>query len=163
MWFGISSHIVQQTEERKHLGLNCKDINLFLASHLVMGLAPQPAIVDYFSQDKRGIFGSLWMQQHFTREKWSDIHSHLHYDPQQCIQILKINTQQLWNLDQVLVVNEMIVPFTGCWKWIQFVKGKSHNTRLKIYCLANRNFYLWIFGYIKVQSLKDQGNPKILL
>jgi hypothetical protein len=159
MWTSISTHIVEETERRESLGFQIEDINLFLASQLVMGLTPQPSIVDYFTHDKRGIFGSSWMQQHFTQSKWSHMHSHIHFDSHYCIGQVRVNSQRLWNLDQILVVDEMMVPFCGRWKWIQFVKGKPHDTGLKFYCLADRNGYLWDFWLYQGTESERSGKP----
>lgn len=113
IWLNISNAILQNTLVREETDWKIEDINLFLASMLVMGLTPEPSIEDYFKQDEIGIFGSKWMQQQFTKHKWCFMHAHIHYDYQQCIDILKTNSQQAWNLQQVLVIDEMIEPFTG--------------------------------------------------
>lgn len=164
IWSNLSTTILESTLEREDVNWNVDDINLFLSSMLVMGLTPQPSIEDYFKQDQMGIFGSKWMQKRFTEHKWSYMHSHLHFEPKQCIDILHSNSQNAWNLNQVLVVDEMIVPFTGRWKWIQYVKGKPHNTGLKIYCLADSNYYLWDFWlYEGTDSLQSSKPDDIVL
>ncbi len=104
------------------------DINLYLASLLVMGLTPEPSIEDYFKHDERGIFGSLWMQQSFSRDKWKEMNQHIHFNPNLCMSQLRLNIKGPWNLGQVLVVDEMMRTFTGRWKYIQHVKGKPHDT-----------------------------------
>jgi hypothetical protein len=159
MWSGISEHIVQETEARENFGWDINDINLFLASELVMGLSPQPQIHDYFMQDRKGIFGSLWMQQHFTQVKWSQLHSHIHFEPRDLIQALRLNGQNLWSLGQVVIVDEMMVPFTGRWKGIQFVRGKPHDTGLKFYCLADKYSYLWDFWLYEGHESERSGKP----
>ena len=160
MWSGISSHILDYTLSREmEMECNINDINLLLASQLVMGLTPQPSIVDYFKHDDTGIFGSLWMQQHFTREKWKYLNSNIHFQPRVTIQMLRSNVQMLWNLDQILIVDEMMVPFTGRWKWIQFVKGKPHDTGLKFYGLTDFNFYLWDFWLYEGSESERSGKP----
>ena len=62
MWSNMTETILKTTLAREQVEWKVEDINLFLASLLTMGLAPEPSIEDYFKQDKRGIFGSLWMQ-----------------------------------------------------------------------------------------------------
>ena len=44
-----------------------------------------------------------------------------------------------------MIVDEMLIPFTGRWKYVQYIKGKPHNTGLKMFCLADLNYYLWDF------------------
>ena len=97
------------------------------------------------------------MQQRFTEHKWSFMHSHLHFDPKECINILRTNVQSSWNLRQVLVVDELMVTFTGKWKWIQFIKGKSHNTGLKFYGLTDDSFYLWDFWLYQGNESERSG------
>lgn len=59
-----------------------------------MGLTPEPSIEDYFQQDSRGIFGSRWMQETFTKAKWSEMNMHIHYDTNVCMQQLRTNSQR---------------------------------------------------------------------
>jgi hypothetical protein len=69
-WAYISEKILETTlqrEETKEWDL--ADINVYLASQLVMGLTPQPSIDNYFQHDSRGIFGSSWMQETFTKKE----------------------------------------------------------------------------------------------
>ena len=87
----MSENILKSTLEKEQIDWGVEHINLFLASLLTIGLAPQPSIVDYFKQDERGIFGSLWMQQRFTEHKWSYMHSHLHFDTKECMDTLRKN------------------------------------------------------------------------
>jgi hypothetical protein len=75
IWSDISTHILEETKKRENVNWNVDDINLFLASQLVMGLTPEPSIEDYFKIDSDGIFGSNWMKQRFTASWWSNIHS----------------------------------------------------------------------------------------
>lgn len=113
---------------RDQQSLNIKDINLFLASTLVMGLASQPTIDDYFYHDPQGIAGNLWMQQHFTKNKWYNIHTSVHIDHRTLLSQVRTNAQSVWSPFQRLVIDEMMVPFQGKWKYRQCVKGKPHNT-----------------------------------
>ena len=159
VWSDISNHILEETKRREDVNWNVDHINLFLASHLVMGLTPQPSIEDYFRIDLDGIFGSNWMKQQFTTSWWSNIHTHIHYDPQICINLLRSNSQKVWNLDQVLIVDEMLIPFTGRWKYIQYIKGKPHNTGLKMFFLADSNFYVWDFWLYKGVESERSGKP----
>lgn len=159
MWSNMTETILKSTLAREQIDWDMNDINLFLASLLTMGLAPEPSIEDYFKQDARGIFGSLWMQQRFTKQKWSFMHSHIHFDPTECINILRTNAQSSWNLRQVLVVDELMVTFTGKWKWIQFIKGKPHNTGLKFFGLTDDSFYLWDFWLYQGSESNRSGKP----
>jgi uncharacterized protein YihD (DUF1040 family) len=159
IWSDISTHILEETKKRENVNWNVDDINLFLASQLVMGLTPEPSIEDYFKIDSDGIFGSNWMKQRFTASWWSNIHSHIHYDSNVCINLLRNNFQKAWNLDQVLVVDEMLIPFTGRWKYIQYIKGKPHNTSLKMFCLADSNFYIWDFWLYKGDESERSTKP----
>lgn len=109
VWSDISLHILEETKKRENVNWNVDHINLFLASQLVMGLSPQPSIEDYFKDDPSGIFGSNWMKKRFTASWWSNIHNSIHYDLQTCIGLLRNNSQKVWNLDQVLVVDEMLI------------------------------------------------------
>lgn len=124
-----------------------------------MGLSPQPSIKDYFSNDVNGIFGLDWMKHRFTANLWSDMHSKIHFVSHECIELLRSNCQKAWNLDQVLIVDEMLIPFTGRWKHIQFIKGKPHNTGLKMYCLADSNFYVWDFWLYQGNESERSGKP----
>lgn len=128
LWKDCSELILSTSQAREHEDFDIEDINLFLASTLVMGLAPQPTIEDYFVQDPTGIFGNLWMQQHFTKPTWSKLHSFIHIDHHSLIQQVRSNAQDIWMLHQRLVIDEMMIPFQGKWKFRQCVKGKPHNT-----------------------------------
>ena len=99
VWSNISMHILEKTKKREDINWKVDDIDLFLASHLIMRLAPQLTIKDYFKNDSNSIFASNWMKKRFTANWWSNIHSHIHYDPQTCINLLRNNGQKLWNLD----------------------------------------------------------------
>lgn len=131
LWKDCSEHILSYSQNRGLENASISDINLVLASSLVMGLSPQPTIKDYFATDKQGIFGNLWMQQHFSRDKYSTIYASIHIDHRSLIQQVRTNAQHIWNLHQRLVVDEIIVPFQGRWKYRQCVKGKPHNTGMK--------------------------------
>ena len=85
----MSELIMEKTRERRNVSLS--DLNLYLAALLVIGLTPEPSFDDYFTQDSDGIFGSTWMQQHFTRHKWDEFHAHTHLDPNNLAQQLNIN------------------------------------------------------------------------
>jgi hypothetical protein len=130
LWTGCTEHIVETMWERGEYEWGVEEVNLMLASHLVMGLAPQATISDYFVHDTGGIFGNSWMKSRFTEHLWSDLHSAIHFDSNSLMTLVRDNSQSAWNLHQQLVVDEMMIPFTGRWKHIQHVKGKPHNTRL---------------------------------
>jgi len=138
---------------------NVDDINLFLASQLVMGLTPQPSLEDYFKNDSDSIFGSNWMKNRFTAKWWTNLNTHIHIDSHTCIELLRSNSQKVWDLDQVLVVDEMLIPFTGRWKYIQYIKGKPHNTGLKMFCLADSNYYLWDFWLYEGTESERSAKP----
>jgi hypothetical protein len=135
------------------------DINLYLASQLVMGLTPEPSIEDYFKHDERGIFGSLWMQETFSRDKWTNMNQNIHFEPKLCMSQLRSNIQGAWNLGQVLVVDEMMRTFTGRWRHIQHIKGKPHDTGLKFYGMTDRSFYLWDFWLYQGEEFERQHSP----
>jgi hypothetical protein len=113
--------------------ISLPDINLLLSSILVMGLNEQPQIADYFKNDEKGIFGCEWMKNRFTQHKWSFLHYHIHYEVHKVMGILRNNIQNLWTLNQVVITDEMIIPFTGRWKYVQHVKNKPHNTGINIF------------------------------
>ena len=127
-WHGITEKIVVTTNVKESTQVSASDINLYLAALLVTGLSPQPAYEDYFKIDPEGIFGSVWMQQHFSLKKWNFIRTHTHIDPDELLKQININIKSCWNLHQVVVIDEMMVPFHGRWAHRQYIKGKSHNT-----------------------------------
>lgn len=130
LWSPLTEHIVSTILSREGPLYSSSDVNLFLASILVTGLSTSPEIELYFKQDTDGIFGNQWMQEHFTAKKWHHFNSHLHFDPTYIVNQTKINFQAVYSPTQILIVDEMILPFQGRWKHIQFVKGKPHNTGL---------------------------------
>lgn len=167
LWKGISEEIVLETnirgrnddnEMEENISLN--DVNLMLASLLVMGLNVQPQIADYFAQSEtKGIFGCNWLIERFTQKKWSALHAHIHFKHKELISKLRTNFQDNWNLYRELVVDEMIIPFTGKWKHIQHVRNKPHNTGLKIYCLADYSRYLWDFWLFEGDESERDSKP----
>jgi len=144
-WKGCSESIVKTTNSKNSDEIKLKDINLYLASLLVMGINSQPSVADYFQFDEKGIFGCHWMQNHFTNKQWSKFHENIHLEPKELLFNLNKNIKACWYPYQKLVVDEMMVPFTGKWKYRQCVKGKPHNTGLKLYGLADQHYYLWDF------------------
>jgi hypothetical protein len=128
LWSGCSESLLISTNSKEEQQISLQDLNLYLAGLLVTGLSPQPAIEDYFTRDPSGISGNLWMQQHFTEHIWCHFNAHTHIDGNGLISLLRDNAQKLWNLHQHVVVDEMMVPFTGRWKYRQHVKGKPHDT-----------------------------------
>ena len=70
------------------------NLNLYLAALLVIGLTPQSSFDNYFKEDADGIFGSTWMQQHFTRHN-TGINELL----------LLINSDQDWNFIVLQILN----------------------------------------------------------
>jgi hypothetical protein len=161
-WNEITPAIVQQTNQRDDIegGVIAKNINLYLAGLLVTGLTPQPSYEDYFMQDESGILGSIWMQKHFSRASWFEYHSGIHIEPNRLIQLLNSNIKSCWDLHQHVVIDEMIVPFDGRWKYKQYVKNKPHNTGLKIYCLADSSYYLWDFWLYQGEESLRKHRPK---
>lgn len=128
LWSPVSQHLVAATGARETMfQCDISTVNLFLASLLVTGLAPSPEIELYFKQDEYGIFGNKWMQEHFTKKKWHELNSHIHLDPIYICNTLCSNFQTIYSSQQHLVIDEMIMPFEGRWKYIQHVKGKPHN------------------------------------
>ena len=95
------------------MSVSSSDINMFLAALLMIGLTPKPSFGDYFKQDPDGIFGSVWMQQHLSRDKFEFLHAHTHLDANILIEQLNFNVKSCWNLHQVVVIDEMMVPFQG--------------------------------------------------
>lgn len=132
LWQGVSEHIVEIINNREKINISTIDLNLFLCSMLVMGLTPSPSIDLYWKEDKRGIFGSKWLQSRFSRDRWHRFNSQFHFDPMDLCNILKKNFQESYLPGQVICVDEIIIPFQGRWKWIQHVKGKPHNTGMII-------------------------------
>ena len=61
--------LVETTNTREKTTVSEDDMNLYLAELLVIGLIPEPSFENYFKKDSDGIFGSVWMQNHFLREK----------------------------------------------------------------------------------------------
>lgn len=78
LWNNYTQHIVTVSNEKNDNNISINDVNLFLASILVMGLSPQPAIEDYFANDSQGIFGNLWIQQHFSRHSYNNLCTSIH-------------------------------------------------------------------------------------
>lgn len=137
-WSQMTEVIVETTNLRESSSISANDLNLYLAALLVIGLTPEPSFEDYFKQDSDGIFGSVWMQQHFTKHKWNLFHAHTHLDPDKLAKQLNINIKFCWNLHQVVVIDEMMIPFHGRWAYRQYVKGKPHNTgKYKSYYFNN--------------------------
>lgn len=160
LWSGITEAIWDETIERKEFDISIDDINLMLASMLVMGLNVQPSAKDYFNQsDSRGIFGCEWLIDRFTRTKWHDFNNRIHFKPRQVMKLLRNNFQNSWNLHQQVVVDETIIPFTGQWKYIQHVRNKPHNTGLKFYCLADNARYLWDFWLYTGEESERRHKP----
>lgn len=124
----MTEMIVQTTNMKENSSISSLNLNLYLAALLVIGLTPEPSYDDYFKQDPDGIFGSIWMQQHFTRHQWDFFHAHTHLDPDELTKQLNINAKSCWNLHQVVVIDEMMIPFQGRWTHRQYIKGKPHNT-----------------------------------
>jgi hypothetical protein len=137
LWSDCSESLLTSTNSKEEQQISLQDMNLYLASLLVTGLSPQPAIVDYFVRDPLGISGNLWMQEHFTEHSWCHLNAHTHIDVNGFISLLKQNAQKQWNLHQCLVVDEMMVPFTGRWKYRQHIKGKPHDTGISIVASLN--------------------------
>jgi hypothetical protein len=160
LWSGMSEKILTQTLLRESdKKWSIEDINAYLASVLVMGMTPEPSVEDYFHQDSQGIFGSKWMQETFTVHKWHEMNAHIHWDTDVCCDLLRSNCQQAWDLRQVLIVDEMIRTFTGRWKWIQHVKGKPHDTGVKLYGVTDDSFYLWDFWVYKGSESERTHTP----
>lgn len=99
LWNNCTDLLLTSTNARENNAFSDKDINLLLASLLVMGLSSQPSIKDYFVHDSRGIFGNLWMQQHYTEHIWYFTYSHIHVEHSKLIKQLRTNFQQCWNLN----------------------------------------------------------------
>lgn len=116
LWQGASEHIVETINNRENIAMTIADLNLFLCSMLVMGLTPSPSIDLYWQEDKRGIFGSKWLQSRFTRDGWHKLNSQFHFDPKYLCDLLKINFQESYLPNQVICVDEMMIPFQGRWK-----------------------------------------------
>lgn len=118
-----------------------------LASFLVTGLSPQPSFDDYFNISSEGILGNRWMQSHFSQHAWHSLHSAIHIDPNPLMNLVRQNAQSAWMLHQRLVIDEMIIPFTGRWQYIQHVKNKPHNTGKYVYIddnIINDNINLFL-------------------
>lgn len=128
LWDGVIEHIIETTNAREKTTWTKADIALYLASILVMGLTPSPTIDGYWKDDPMGILGSTWLQKHFTRDKWHNMNAHIHFDPKKLCDLLNANFKKAYIPEQVLCVDEMMIPFDGRWKWIQHVRGKPHNT-----------------------------------
>lgn len=164
VWSQMSELILEETLKREpDKQWTLEDINLYLSSILVMGLTSEPSIEDYFQQDSRGIFGSRWMQETFTKAKWSEMNMHIHYDTNVCMQQLRTNSQGAWNLQQILVVDEMIRTLTGRWKYIQHIRDKPHNTGLKWYGLTDTSFYLWDFWLYQGEESEREHSPTAIV
>jgi hypothetical protein len=128
LWKDITESVVQWTNSREEKKVSIEDVNLFWASEIVMGLNSESSIEDYFKHDSDGIFGNLWMKEHFTAHKWSYLHSHIHIKPNELLKIVCQNCQQLWDPHQKIVIDEGMLKFTGKWKWIQFILNKPNDT-----------------------------------
>ena len=89
------------------------DLNLYLTALLVIGLAPQPSFNDYFKEDADGIFGSTWMQQHFTRHKWDFFHAHTHFIYNNNLVKIPTGFDIVIELLNELIVIEMSVGMEG--------------------------------------------------
>ena len=128
----MTQKIVETTNVREGFNVTPTDFNVFLAVLLVTGLILELSIDDYFKKDSKGIFGSTWMQKHLTEDNWNTLHAYSHLEPRDLIQQLNNNIKSCWNLRQVVVVDEMMVPFHGRWSYRQYIKGKPHNTGIHI-------------------------------
>ena len=64
----MTEQLVETTDARENTSVSEADMNLYLAGLLVIGLTPEPAFEDYFKKDPDGVFGSVWMQNHFSRK-----------------------------------------------------------------------------------------------
>ncbi len=157
LWAGMSERIVENSAYRYQTTTDA--IDLYLASTLVMGLNQMPTINHHFAHDRRGIFGNLWMQDHFPRDTWREIHTKIAVPEDDLMDLLRNNSRSVWRPFQKLVVDEMIIPFEGRWEYIQHIRGKPHNTGLKLYGLADEYQYLYDFWSYRGEQSPRLGQP----
>ena len=84
---------MESTNSRETSSFSSTELNLYLAGLLVIELTPEPTFGDYFKQDTEGIFGSVWMQQHFSKHKWNFLHAHTHLAPDTLVKQLNENAK----------------------------------------------------------------------
>jgi hypothetical protein len=131
VWANASTHIAEYSSAKEGEEITAAYVNLFLASKLVMGLVPQPEVELYFSGDDRGIFGNVWLQQRFSRDRWHWYNAHLHLDPKLLCSIIRNSSQSVYEPTQTVTVDEMMIPFQGRWAHRQHILGKPHSTGMK--------------------------------
>lgn len=176
LWKDVSEVLLAANAAKGPLLNSVSKLNLFLASLLVIGLVTHPEILDYFMLDPEGIFGNEWMKLHFTAHIWHFIKANISVPAQSIVELIRSNAKDMWNPSQHLVVDEMMIPFTGKWRYRQYVKGKPHNTGMqtlllkatdaigiKVYGLADSENFLFDFFFVGESPLNPTQPKQIVI
>lgn len=128
-----------------HAFMNETYIMKYILIILVMGLAPLPAIYQYWKNDELGLYGNRLVQNTLSKKLFWLINSGFHGQVREVIQILNTTFKYHWNLFKHVVIDESIIAFKGRIHFRQHIFGKPHSTGLKIYGMADESGFLWSF------------------
>ena len=116
-----------------------------------MGLVQMPEIEYYWSESK--LFGSEVIQNTMSRNRFELLLRFYHFSNNQdrlfklrpLLDLLKDRFKSIYVPDSVISIDETIVPWKGRLFFKQYIPGKAHKYRVKVYKLAATNGYTWSF------------------
>ena len=129
----------------------------FLGIILEMGLVQMPEIDYYWSKSK--LFGFEVIQNTMSRDRFELLLKFFHFSNNQeahadqdrlfklrpLLDLLRTRFKSIYVPGSVISIDETMVPWKGRLLFKQYIPGKAHKYRVKIYKLAATNGYTWNF------------------
>ena len=127
----------------------------FLGIIIEMGLVQMPKIDYYWSKSK--LYGSEVIQNTMSRDKFELLLKFYHFSNNEekhgeqdrlfklkpLLDLLKVRFQSINIPGSIITIDETMVPWKGRLLFKQYIPGKSHKYRVKIYKVAGTNGYTW--------------------
>lgn len=165
-WFGQNT-----TDNWKQL--KEEELCLFLVGMMFCGIVVLPKWRDYFRKDD---FGQPFLSSLFSKKRWMELLRTVHFeklenenseDPlwrvRRLCDLMDTKFQSAWNIGEVLVIDEGMIPYYGRTRLRQYVPRKPNSNGIKYWAIVDNFGFLYSFSiYTGKKSMKGESQQVAL-
>jgi hypothetical protein len=120
--------------------VSLEEMNKYLAIELTMGFVRFPKMIQHWTESP--FYGTKFISDLMGRNRWKQIHSHIHVDVNFIQEKLRQSFKNYWRPFSHLAVDEGMIPFEGRDKYKQHIFGKPRDTGIKYYNMADEKGFV---------------------
>jgi hypothetical protein len=140
----IVDYTNSKEKDSDFIPLTLNELYVYIGQKLFMGLYHLPGLRDYWREDKPILAPGIF-NKGLSRNRWLDINSTLHVEPERIATIIAENFRKHRYPGPSLTVDETRIPFDGRYEGIIWTPNKPARYALEHYSIRDNNGYMYYF------------------